>query len=141
MEAADLAAQVRAKLAERKSPTVRSSPETRMASSAHIEVYLWDDERGSHTGPFSRVEIAEKVLPAGTFVCISDGKGGFHEWQDVTDFVSPPHEQPREEDKYNGSESLTRVQSAAAAARLRRESSVNVKAKAAASRTVGGGGS
>ena len=116
-----------------------------LGSSAPVEYYVWDDETEMHTGPFTRLELERKDLSVGTSVCTGDGAGGFHEWQDVTDFITPTHAQPRVEEAYRsavnvpyGQRGLTRQQSAAMAAQLRKQSSVNEKAKAAASKAVGG---
>ena len=121
---------------------VSFSPEL---GSAPVEYYVWDDETEMHAGPFTRLELVEKDLPAGTSVCTGDGSGRFSEWQDVTDFITPTHAQPRVEEAYwsaanvpYGQRGRTRQQSAAMAAQLRKQSSVNEKAKGAASRAVGG---
>ena len=124
-------------ISEPKSPAV-------VASSAQVEYFVWDEETQQHSGPFTRSQMVEKALPDGTNVCISDGKGGFGVWQDVTELIAPPHQMPREEEAYRdgsyGAAELTRQESAAAAARLRKQSSVNERAKAVASR-MGGAGS
>ena len=90
--------------------------------------------------------MVTKGYPTDTLVCLGDGNGGFGEWQDVTELITPPDELPREEDTYRElgrtgrCSSLTRQQSAEAAALLFKQSSRNVKAQSAAERVVGSPG-
>ena len=112
-----------------------------VASSAQVDYYVWDTDRAEPVGPYTKSDLVDMDPPAGTQVCTSDGKDGFHDWMDVSAFIAPggAHQQPREEAAYNSSHDLTREQSAALAGRLRQQSSVNEKARAAAQRSVGGG--
>ena len=114
--------------------------------------YVWDVETAAHVGPFSRLEMVTKGYPTDTLVCLGDGNGGFGEWQDVTELITPPDELPREEDAYReeqgdpgrrgrgGSSTMTRQQSATAAGELFKQSSRNMKARSAVERVSGSPG-
>jgi hypothetical protein len=120
-----------------------TAAQTEAAAEMDPSYYVWDVETAAHVGPFSRLEMITKGYPTDTLVCLGDGNGGFGEWQDVTELITPPDELPREEDTYRElgrtgrCSSLTRQQSAEAAALLFKQSSRNVKAQSAAERVVG----
>ena len=120
-----------------------TAAQTEAAAEVDPSYYVWDVETASHVGPFSRLEMVTKGYSTDTLVCLGDGNGGFGEWQDVTELITPPDELPREEDTYRElgrtgrCSSLTRQQSAEAAALLFKQSSRNVKAQSAAERVVG----
>ena len=137
-------------------PEAEAQPEPEVDAEAEAKpepsYYVYDDETKAHAGPFSRLEMVTKGYPTDTLVCLGDGNGGFGEWQDVTELITPPDELPREEDAYReeqgdpgrrgrgGSSTMTRQQSATAAGELFKQSSRNMKARSAVERVSGSPG-